>query len=109
MKITQMSEAVVQRVSCLNEYDMVLLPFVQRHILFRATRTEWKQKLETRMQSEKDIYELENDHTNTESDFQCPRCSSFRTRYYPLQMRSADEPMAVLWECYACNKSGVQK
>mgnify|MGYP001129221287 CR=1 FL=1 len=87
----------------------VLLPFTSRQVLFAETRNDWDQAVEQRMVDDKKTYDIENDRSNTESDFQCPKCSSFKTVYYPLQMRSADEPMAVLWECHECNKSGVQK
>lgn len=104
MKVLEMTEALKQ-----NCEPSVLLPFTERRMLFAETRKDWDDAVLGRMEADKKLYDIENDRSNTESDFQCPKCGSFKTVYYPLQMRSADEPMAVLWECYECNKSGVQK
>lgn len=35
--------------------------------------------------------------------FCCSKCSSWRTDYYQLQTRSADEPMTTFVTCYHCN------
>lgn len=144
LKVLEMTEVVKQSIHLYhNSIDPVLLPFTARQVLFAETRNVWDQSVEQRMAADKKTYvkifllsfknlffyryDIENDRTNIESDFQCPKCGSFKTvyvnfllhsfyknshffnRYYPLQMRSADEPMAVLWECNGCNKSGVQK
>ena len=35
--------------------------------------------------------------------FRCGKCKSYKTTYYELQTRSADEPMTVFITCHACN------
>jgi len=36
--------------------------------------------------------------------FECGRCKSYKTTYYQLQTRSADEPMTTFVTCVNCNK-----
>ena len=36
--------------------------------------------------------------------FQCGKCKSWRTTYYQLQTRSADEPMTTFVNCVDCGK-----
>lgn len=36
--------------------------------------------------------------------FQCNKCKSWRTTYYQLQTRSADEPMTTFVNCVNCGK-----
>ena len=36
--------------------------------------------------------------------FQCARCKLYKTTYYQLQTRSADEPMTTFVTCFNCNK-----
>jgi DNA-directed RNA polymerase subunit M/transcription elongation factor TFIIS len=36
--------------------------------------------------------------------YQCMRCKSFKTTYYQLQTRSADEPMTTFVTCLNCQK-----
>ena len=35
--------------------------------------------------------------------FRCGRCKSYKTTYYQMQTRSADEPMTVFITCHACD------
>jgi len=35
--------------------------------------------------------------------FRCGRCKSYKTTYYEMQTRSADEPMTVFITCHACD------
>jgi len=35
--------------------------------------------------------------------FRCKRCKSYKTTYYEMQTRSADEPMTVFITCHKCN------
>jgi len=35
--------------------------------------------------------------------FRCNKCKKFKTSYYELQTRSADEPMTVFVTCHVCN------
>lgn len=35
--------------------------------------------------------------------FRCGKCKSYKTTYYEMQTRSADEPMTVFITCHACN------
>lgn len=35
--------------------------------------------------------------------FRCNRCKSYKTTYYEMQTRSADEPMTVFITCHNCN------
>jgi len=37
--------------------------------------------------------------------FQCSKCKSFKTTYYQLQTRSADEPMTNFHNCSNCGKN----
>lgn len=36
--------------------------------------------------------------------FQCSKCKSWRTTYYQMQTRSADEPMTTFATCHSCDK-----
>lgn len=36
--------------------------------------------------------------------FKCGRCKSWRTTYYQMQTRSADEPMTTFATCHDCDK-----
>jgi DNA-directed RNA polymerase subunit M/transcription elongation factor TFIIS len=87
----------------------LLVPFIKRDTLFESSRMEMLSKIRDKIAADKKIFDTEHDRSQDESDFQCPFCKSFKTKQYPLQMRSADEPMAILWTCFACNKSGVEK
>lgn len=44
---------------------------------------------------------IENDFKGA---FQCGKCNSWRTTYYQLQTRSADEPMTTFVNCVDCGK-----
>ena len=35
--------------------------------------------------------------------FRCGRCKSYKTTYYQMQTRSADEPMTVFVTCHNCD------
>jgi hypothetical protein len=35
--------------------------------------------------------------------FRCKRCKSYKTTFYQMQTRSADEPMTVFITCHACD------
>jgi DNA-directed RNA polymerase subunit M/transcription elongation factor TFIIS len=83
--------------------------FVGRSELFSKTRQLISERVRQQLDNDKKIFDAERDTTNMESDFQCPKCKSFKTRKYPLQMRSADEPMAILWKCFNCGKQDVEK
>lgn len=37
--------------------------------------------------------------------FQCKKCKSWKTVYYQMQTRSADEPMTTFVTCAVCNKN----
>jgi DNA-directed RNA polymerase subunit M/transcription elongation factor TFIIS len=41
---------------------------------------------------------------NFKGAFQCGKCRSWRTTYYQLQTRSADEPMTTFVNCVDCGK-----
>ena len=58
---------------------------------------------------EKEYRELVKDkNKGVENDFkgafQCGKCRSWRTTYYQLQTRSADEPMTTFVNCVDCGK-----
>ena len=40
---------------------------------------------------------------NYKGIFKCKRCKSFKTTYYEMQTRSADEPMTVFVTCINCD------
>ena len=39
---------------------------------------------------------------NYKGIFRCRRCKSYKTTYYEMQTRSADEPMTVFITCHNC-------
>ena len=41
---------------------------------------------------------------NFKGVFQCARCKKWKTTYYQMQTRSADEPMTTYVTCMNCNK-----
>ena len=54
--------------------------------------------------------ELKKDHNsdllkdpNYKGLFRCRKCKSYRTTYYEMQTRSADEPMTVFVSCHNCD------
>lgn len=84
----------------------VLLPFIRRAELFREQRSAVETQL-TRIAIEaQEHFWVEQSHQDVESDFECPRCGSFKTKPYLLQTKSADEPMTQFWRCFACKKGG---
>jgi len=87
----------------------LLVPFTKRADLFDKRREALQQQVQASLISAKKIFEVEHDHSQIESDFQCPKCGSFKTRSYHLQMSSADESMAQLWKCWNCKKSGKKE
>jgi DNA-directed RNA polymerase subunit M/transcription elongation factor TFIIS len=40
---------------------------------------------------------------NYKGIFRCNRCKSYKTTYYEMQTRSADEPMTVFITCHSCD------
>ena len=40
---------------------------------------------------------------NYKGIFKCNRCKSYKTTYYEMQTRSADEPMTVFITCHKCD------
>jgi DNA-directed RNA polymerase subunit M/transcription elongation factor TFIIS len=106
IKVTEMYELIQTKLVPQTEHIM-LIPFTSRNILFSTIRTQMENLLKEKIAADRRIFDASNDHTQIESDFKCPKCGSFRTRQYWLQMRSADEPMSCLWKCYACNKSDI--
>jgi transcription elongation factor S-II len=53
---------------------------------------------------------LKKEHTsnvlrdpNYKGIFKCNRCKSYKTTYYEMQTRSADEPMTVFITCHNCD------
>ena len=109
VKTTEVSSSVAIAVCNNLAIEALMAPFIRRSILFESTRLQIWNKVQERIATDKKIFDAEHDRSNIESDFQCPKCQSFKTRQYPLQMRSADEPMSILWQCFACNKSGIEK
>lgn len=108
IKITEMHELLTNGLIAKTDYPL-MIPFTTREILFNEVYLRMEEILTERIAADKRIFDASNDHTNVESDFKCPKCGSFRTRQYWLQMRSADEPMSCLWKCYACNKSDIER
>lgn len=108
IKITEIHELLTNNLVEKTEYPL-LIPFTPREILFNNVYLRMEELLTERIAADRRIFEASNDHTNVESDFKCPKCGSFKTRQYWLQMRSADEPMSCLWKCYACNKSDIER
>lgn len=84
----------------------LLVPFVMREELFRAARVEIQRQVHDKMLHDKKLFDMENDHSGIESDFKCPKCGSFKTQTFLIQVRSADEPMTQFWKCWSCMKSG---
>ena len=68
----------------------LLVPFTKRADLFAGRRLAGEQQLHTQVLVAKKRFDAEQDHSAIESDFECPKCGSFRTRSYHLQMSSAD-------------------
>jgi len=87
------------------EYALLVV-FTKRADLFRAERQLVKTQLHARMVKDKNLFDIENDHSSIESEFKCPKCGSFKTKQFLIQVRSADEPMTQFWKCWNCNKSG---
>lgn len=83
-----------------------LVAFTFREDLFSQQRQKIRDELEQLMLKDKKIFDTENDHSGIQSDFKCPKCGSFNTKTFLMQIRSADEPMTQFWQCYACNKNG---
>ena len=84
----------------------LLVPFTQRQALFASSRAELQAKVNARIETDKRVFQRDNDHSSIKSDFKCPKCGSFNTEKFMRQLRSADEPMTTFWRCYKCNKSG---
>jgi transcription elongation factor S-II len=40
---------------------------------------------------------------NYKGIFRCKKCKSYKTTYYEMQTRSADEPMTVFITCHSCD------
>ena len=55
------------------------------------------------IQSLSKMYSAKDDEV-MDGMFQCKRCKSWKTTYYQLQTRCADEPMTTFHECTACQK-----
>lgn len=54
------------------------------------------------------LYDLDKDNTIVQKEvedgiFKCRKCQSYKTTYYQLQTRSADEPMTTFVTCTNCN------
>lgn len=47
---------------------------------------------------------VKNNEANFKGIFQCGKCRKWKTTYYQLQTRSADEPMTTFVTCMNCNK-----
>lgn len=45
-----------------------------------------------------------NIDVNYKGMFKCGKCKSYKTTYYQMQTRSADEPMTTFVSCMNCNK-----
>ena len=55
------------------------------------------------------LYDLDKDNTIVQKEvedgiFKCRKCQSYKTTYYQLQTRSADEPMTTFITCLECGK-----
>lgn len=87
------------------EYALLVV-FTKRADLFRDERDKLKTQLYARMVKDKSLFDIENDHSAIESEFKCPKCGSFKTKQFLIQVRSADEPMTQFWKCWSCNKNG---
>jgi DNA-directed RNA polymerase subunit M/transcription elongation factor TFIIS len=48
---------------------------------------------------------LAREAQNQTGFFRCGRCKSYKTSYYQLQTRSADEPMTTFVSCLNCNNN----
>eukprot|EP00831_Metopus_contortus_P030132 TRINITY_DN24760_c0_g1_i1.p1 TRINITY_DN24760_c0_g1~~TRINITY_DN24760_c0_g1_i1.p1 ORF type:complete len:106 (+),score=21.39 TRINITY_DN24760_c0_g1_i1:212-529(+) len=55
----------------------------------KAARTDWKS----------------SDMANAKSMIQCFKCKQYKTTYYQLQTRGADEPMTTFVSCTECGNS----
>jgi DNA-directed RNA polymerase subunit M/transcription elongation factor TFIIS len=84
----------------------ILVVYTKRADLFMQRRGKLQSQLYEKMLKDKKSFDMENDHSNIESEFKCPKCGSFKTRQFLMQTRSADEPMTQFWRCWNCNKSG---
>lgn len=91
---------------CEDSSNAFLLPFVARQTLFSSHRQSIARDLHDHLLADKRAFDMENDHSGIESDFQCPVCGSYKTKTFLLQVRSADEPMTQFWKCWNCQKSG---
>lgn len=87
----------------------LLVPFTKREVLFAGRRKRVKAQIEAQLVAAKKLFDVEHDHSQIESDFECPRCGSFKTRSYHMQTSGADESMAQFWRCWNCKKSGKKQ
>jgi DNA-directed RNA polymerase subunit M/transcription elongation factor TFIIS len=46
---------------------------------------------------------VQKDSLPEDGMFKCPKCRTYNTTYYPLQTRSADEPMTNFVTCHNCD------
>jgi len=66
----------------------------------------WNRRFQEIQESEPKRHEQMED---AEGFFRCGKCKTYKTSYYQLQTRSADEPMTVFHTCHNCGarwKSG---
>lgn len=64
---------------------------------------EYAKALEASIKKDLNKQKYENVDEMPDGAFQCRRCKSWKTTYYQLQTRSADEPMTTFCTCHACN------
>jgi DNA-directed RNA polymerase subunit M/transcription elongation factor TFIIS len=105
---SQETKPIWDRATAEPDYAL-LVPFTHRTDLFAGRRLALHRQLYTHLVAAKKLFDVEHDNSQIESDFKCPKCGSFKTRSYHLQMSSADESMAQLWKCWNCKKSGKKR
>jgi hypothetical protein len=49
-------------------------------VLFEPNRVQIFAKVQERILADKKLFDAEHDKSNIESDFQCPKCQSFKTK-----------------------------
>ena len=52
----------------------------------------------------KEILQQQEDNSNQDGLFKCGKCKTYKTSYYQMQTRSADEPMTTFVSCQCGNR-----